>query len=502
MKTATSHPLRGLAALLALLVSWPALADSGPASPAPVLTPKAVISLKYPNPWDFNRLIALTPDGRYLIDAPGAARHIRVWDWREKSVAKRLLLNEEAPDFNDGKSRSYVLAFSGGEELTLSHDGRLMAACAGKGKMAWDLGSGQRLAYIGGLLEQAPGIPEEARVTQACNSLSFSPDASWLAVAGSATLFLTAQDREAWKQADVRRRERMLRDPRGRLTPEDYADMERGIDKSFESGVALYDTQDWRLVRFLRVRPWEKVRSPILFTADGKQAIGLAYQYPAMFPKEVINTSGTEKYITNRLIRWDIASGEIVASQELPKLAPSYPGVKWSWLPGGREVWWESSSENNYQTEEEARSCVAPAPAFESEQAENCGYWWTVSVLDIETGRRRFLAPIRKNIPRKVDTIERIGASVRISPDGGHLALIKTYQRYPRGESGREFLLTRMTLDLYDLAAAKVIGTFAQGPDGSDEGGGIGWLTFSNDSRFFAFKESNQVYIFDADQAH
>ncbi|MEW5943060.1 MAG: hypothetical protein AB1710_04290 [Pseudomonadota bacterium] len=145
MKIATFHPLHGLAVLLALLVaSMPALAESGPASAAPVLTPKAVISLEYPNPWDFNNLIALSPDGCYLVDASAKTRYIRVWDWREKTVAKQLLLNEEAPKSSDNKPHKSVLSTASGQELTLSPDGRFMVACAGKGAMIWDLGSGQR----------------------------------------------------------------------------------------------------------------------------------------------------------------------------------------------------------------------------------------------------------------------------------------------------------------------------------------------------------------------
>lgn len=137
--------LHGLMALLALqAASMPVVAESGPASAAPVLTPKAVVSLEYPNPWDFNNLIALTPDGRHLVDAAEAARHIRVWDWRENAVAKRLLLNEEAPEFSDNKPHKSVLSTTSGYELTLSPDGRFMAACTGKWAMIWDLGSGQR----------------------------------------------------------------------------------------------------------------------------------------------------------------------------------------------------------------------------------------------------------------------------------------------------------------------------------------------------------------------
>lgn len=378
MNMAKLLPLRRLVALLSLLaVPMPALAQTGPASLVPLLKPTAVLSLEYPNPWDFNKLIALTSDGRYLVDASDKTRHIRVWDWQERTVAKRLLLNEAAPEFNDGKVHKSVLSVAGGHELTLSPDGRYMAACANKWTMIWDLGSSQRLARVGGLLDPAPGIPEGARVEHGCRWLSFSPDGSWLAVADGGTLFLTEKDWEASEQAAARRSERLTREPgKFTLTPQDYADMARGKDKSFTGGVALYDTQDWRIVRFLRLRPWEHVKSPVLFTADGKQAIGLAYQYPAVFPKEVINTPAAENYVTSRLVRWDVATGEIVASMELPKLAPGSVNVKWSWLPGGREVWWQTwlRVDYEYQTEMDVWNCKAPPPAFESEVAENCGY--------------------------------------------------------------------------------------------------------------------------------
>lgn len=253
-----------------LLAAGIGAADTGPAAPVPVLKPTAVLSLDYPNPWDFNKLIALTSDGRYLVDASDKTRHIRVWDWQEKTVAKRLLLNEAAPEFSDGKVHKSVLSVAGGQELTLSPDGRFMAACAGKGAMIWDLGSSQRLAYVGGILDPVPGIPDEARVSHGCSWLSFSPDGSQLAVAGRGMMFLTAQDWEAYQKANARTSDLQLRGIK--LTPEDFADLEKGKDKSFKGGVALYDTRDWRIVRFLRLRPWEHVKSPVLFTADGKQA--------------------------------------------------------------------------------------------------------------------------------------------------------------------------------------------------------------------------------------
>ncbi len=481
-----------------LLAAGIGAADTGPASAVPVLTPKAVISLEYPNPWDFNKLIALTTDGRYLVDASDKTRHIRVWDWQEKTVAKRLLLNEGAPEFSDGKVHNIVLSTAGGQELTLSPDGRFMAACANKWTMIWDLGSGQRLARVGGLLDPSPGIPEGARVEHGCSWLSFSPDGSRLAVAGRGVMFQSAQDWEASEQADARRRERLMRDPRDKLTPEDRADIDRGMDKSFTGGVALYDTRDWRIVRFLRLRPWEHVKSPVLFTADGKQAIGLANQFPAVFPKEVINTPASEQYITSRLVRWDVATGEIVASIELPKLAPGSVFVKWSWLPGGREVWWETwPGQRSEQTLDEVLDCKAPAPAFESEVVENCSYWWAVSVLDIETGKRRYLAPVKKNIPRKLDEIKRFEyVQARVSPDGEHLALIRKMTWMPPHATGREFPLGSMDLSLFRFPSGQLMATYRRGEEES-YALGVNNLRFSDDSRWLAFRLNYKAFIFD-----
>lgn len=500
MNMANFLRLHGLAALLALLASWPALADNGPASTAPVLTPKAVVSLEYPNPWDFNKLIAFSPDGRYLVDAADATRHIRVWDWREKTVAKRLLLNEEAPEFNDNKTHKSVLSTAGGEELTLSPDGRFMAACAGKGAMIWDLGSGQRPAYVGGILDAAPGIPEEARVWHGCDWLSFSPDSSRLAMGDGkhGMLFLTAQDWEAYQQANARASDRQMRGIK--LTPEDFADLEKGKDKSFKGGVALYDTRDWRLVRFLRLRPWERLKSPALFTADGKQAIGLAYQYPAVFPKEVINTPASEQYITNRLVRWDIASGEIVASMELPKIfASGAEGVRWSWLPGGREVWWKNWPGQSMNRTEgpEGWKCEVPAPVFESDVMENCGYWWAVSVLDIKTGKRRFLVPVKKNIPRKLDEVKRFEyVHANISPDGKYLALARKMTWMPPHATGREFPLGSMDLSLFHFPSGELLAAYRRGEE-ENHRVAVDNLRFSGDSRWLTFRLNYKAFIFD-----
>lgn len=58
----------------------------------PALSPKGAVSLKYPNPWDTNQLIALSNDGGRLIDASRGARNIRVWDWENNVAANDAML--------------------------------------------------------------------------------------------------------------------------------------------------------------------------------------------------------------------------------------------------------------------------------------------------------------------------------------------------------------------------------------------------------------------------
>ena len=114
-----------IARLLALISLTAAMAgcaqvdvkDTFVAQEVPVLPPKASISLEYPNRYDFNKLIALSNDGRYLIDAADKARYIQVWDWKRKEVVQRLLLNEDAPELGVGYGHNGVLQFSGGGRI-------------------------------------------------------------------------------------------------------------------------------------------------------------------------------------------------------------------------------------------------------------------------------------------------------------------------------------------------------------------------------------------------
>lgn len=220
-----------------------------------------------------------------------------------------------------------------------------------------------------------------------------------------------------------------------------------------------------------------------------------------MFPKEVINTPAAQNYITSRLVRWDVATGEIAASMELPKLAPGSVFVKWSWLPGGREVWWETwPGQRSEQTLDDVLDCKAPAPvpAFESEVVENCSYWWAVSVLDIETGKRRYLAPVMKNVSKSgsVGQPERIVVVARLSPNGRHLALIKKSMWKTAGMSGRDPSLEKMEINVYALPEPRLIGSFARGEEDRYEIG-VGNLVFSGESRWMAFKLNDSAWIFD-----
>lgn len=482
---------------LLLFAATPALAQDDVQPTVPVLTPAAVISLDYPNRWDRNELIAFSPDGRYLIDAPGAARYIRVWDWRTKEVVKQLLLNEAAPEFNDDKSRSPVLnTVSRGRKLEFSTDGRYMAACT-SGKGIWDFERGTAVTSAGGFLRNVPGIPGDAVVLHRCDSIGFSPDGTRFAIHASYGLYFPSSTDLVAYQDTMNRLDR--RGPQLKLSPQDLDDMSKGQDKSFRGGVALYDTRDWRPVRYLRLAPFEKVNSHILFTADGTQALAMAYQYPPSFPENVRGKPEAELLITNQLVRWNLASGEIVARKELPKLAPGSVGVWWHWLTGGREVWWETTGVQLNQTGEEAQQCepAMAAPAFVSEQAENCGYFWAVSVLDVETGKRRFLAPVKKSAPKKLDEIQRItGVIVNISPDGRRLALMKKIVWKAHGASGRDPHLESMVMELYDLTTGRLVGAISRGEE-EQYSLGISNLRFSADSQFLAFRLNEKAFIFD-----
>ncbi|WP_432490551.1 hypothetical protein, partial [Flavonifractor plautii] len=88
----------------------------------------------------------------------------------KKEVTQRLLLNEGTPDRNDGKPHRGALQFMhGGQNLVLTPDGRMVAACvsiptkqpeiyetAAKARV-WNLESGEVVANILALLRNVTG---------------------------------------------------------------------------------------------------------------------------------------------------------------------------------------------------------------------------------------------------------------------------------------------------------------------------------------------------------
>ncbi|MBI3222237.1 MAG: WD40 repeat domain-containing protein [Nitrosomonadales bacterium] len=442
----------------------------------PTLTPKGHISLGYPNPWDFNKLIALSNDGRYLIDASETARNIRVWDWEKKEVAQRLLLNEGTPDMSDGKPHRGGLQFMhGGQNLVLTPDGRMVAACvsiptkqpaiyetAAKARV-WNLESGEVVANILALLRNVTGLGHDALLSMGCDAISFSPDGKYMAVLGNNAglypdeAFFAARD----------------------------ANFKAGKRPEYLSGIALYETKSWQLLRFIPVlesdparqgkRP--KLNSRILFSADSKQVMGAVFDQP---PIPVSNKYNGE-WIGSRIVRWDIETGAMLEEKATPNIGRPYVGVWWNWLPGGREVWWSTFTEAHFhQTREDTWECdaAANAPAFESDVLENCAYGWALAILDIETGKIKYLAPFKKNPPqtaaleRELDSL-----TADISPDGVHLIIIndtsKTNTLPPENQISIIDVLNRETLR----------------PEGRYSWSGASMRPiFNNDSRYFAIK--------------
>lgn len=461
------HCLLPALALLAATEVW--------AQSVPVLTPNAVISLEYPNPWEHNQLIALTPDGRYLVDAPQSARHIRVWDWEKKEVVKRLLLNEEALEIGDFERRVLgVIKIGYGRELAFSPDGRYLLTCVYPKKSdgqqdyrfarVWEFSTGAVVADVRGPMREVPGFPPEAIVVVGCNSISFAPGGGLMAIQGGGAIHASAKD------VGTTRR-----------------------NPNFLGGVILYDTSTWQPRKLLQPGPGKAgVGSRVVFSADGKEALALAFHFPPSFPKG-LTAEQSERLITNQLVRWRLDSGALVENREIPKLASS-AGVWWSWLPGGRELWWRNTMARLYQTEEEARGCeVAGKPApFESDQPENCAYLWAVSVLDVESGKLRYVAPIKKNSPRGAKTNARFythAYEAAISPDGRFLVL-------ERGKRSRDSDALVSELEVFNLMTFRSQGVYPW-TGNTREGLAISNVTFSADSKRFTLKVNEQAYIFE-----
>lgn len=472
--------------LILLAMVTTACAQAADKEEVPELSPKGIVSLEYPNQWDFNDLIALSNDGRYLIDASKSARYIRVWDWEKKEVAQRLLLNEDNPERNDNKEHKWMLGVGGGAKLAITPNGRMLAACvtiASKQPSQpnnyvtariWNLENGAVVADIPGVLRNVPGLGE-AVLQASCGSISYSPDGKYMAYASGASFFANDAEHDAYEAG-------LKADSANAAATHKYVRTVKIPDRV--SGIALYETSGWKLVKFIPLpNPENKqarnkhvtpsLKSTMLFTENGKQLIGAAFESPYY---------GENKRESNRLVRWDIESGAVLEDKEVPKLAPPSAGVWWHWLSGGREVWWPTYAETHLrQTQVEARNCEAAsvAPEFVSEVVENCAYNWAIGILDIESGKIKYLAPFRKNPPQGVKVERQLDVfSAGISPDGTHLVLLSNTSNPitfpPTANVSVVEILDRKTLR----------------PEGSYSWKGPVYSSpsFSGNSRYFTFK--------------
>lgn len=468
------------------LLTMAACAQAADKEAVPELSPKGKVSLEYPNQWDFNDLIGLSNDGRYLIDASKSARYIRVWDWEKKEVVQRLLLNEDNPEHNDNKEHKWVLGVWGGAKLAITPDGRMLAACVSISHnwpsqtdnyvtaRIWNLESGAIVADIPGVLRNVPGFGE-AVLQASCGSISYSPDGKYMAYASGASFFANDAERDAYEAG-------LKADSANAAATHKYVRTVKIPDHV--SGIALYETSGWKLVKFIPLpNPENKqasnkhvtpsLKSTMLFTEDGKQLIGAVFEQPYY---------GENKRESNRIMRWDIESGVVLEEKEVPKLAPPSAGVWWHWLPGGREVWWSTHAETHLrQTQAEARNCEAAsaAPAFVSEVVENCAYNWAIGILDIEARKIKYLVPFRKNPPQGVKVERQLDVfSAGISPDGTHLVLLSNTSNPitfpPTANVSVVEILDRKTLR----------------PEGSYSWKGPVYSSpsFSGNSRYFTFK--------------
>lgn len=459
----------------------------------PPLLPKAIISVEYPNQWDSNSLIALSHDGRYLIDASKSARNIRVWDWEKKEVVQRLLLNEDNPERNDNKPHKWVLDLGGGKNLAITPDGRMVAACVSIGPKQpsqpdnfvtariWNLESGAVVADIPGILRNVPGLGE-AVLHARCGSISYSPDGKYMAFASGASLFANEAEREAYQVG-------LKRDSARASAVGRYVQTVKVPDLIY--GISLYETYSWKLVKFIPLpNPENKqtsnkqvtpsLKSTVLFTENGRQLIGAVFEH--RYGKD------TDKWVSNRIVRWDIESGAVLEERDAPKLAHPRSGVWWHWLPGGREVWWSTYSEtHSHQTQDEARQCeAAPAASpFLSDVVENCGYNWAIGILDMESGKIKYLAPFKKNPPQGIRVERELRSfSATISPDGAHLVLLSNTSKpntVPPVDPGSN-------IDVLDRETLRTTGHFSWN-------GGVSAVEFSGDSKYFAARASKTRWL-------
>jgi len=267
------------------------------------IEPKATISLQYPNQWDINNQIALSNDGSRLIDASTGARYIRVWDWQNKKIVQKLLLNEKVPEGNDGKPHDMMIQPLPGGELALSPNGQMIAVCAstGKGRVrVWNLESGAIVADIPHLQRHVPNQDQERIFGLGCDSISFSPDGKHMAVLNEiANLYANeahlAENQEISK-INVESIETSMKT--GKEIPPSIKPKNPPIRIT---GISLYETKTWKLERFFYRPADEKptFKSRPLFDSGSKTVSAVLFER---------KSGGWDKWAGNRIVRWDIAT--------------------------------------------------------------------------------------------------------------------------------------------------------------------------------------------------
>lgn len=454
----------------------------GGAEGPPRIAPAGTVSLAYPNEWDINQRIALSNDGSRLIDASRGARHIRVWDWKNRKVVQRLSLNDEAQEGNDGKDHRWVLGTSPGQELALGPDGRL-AACVSIAKpqdlnghtsiRVWDMESGAVVADIPGYQHHVPGLDQEMVFALGCNSISFSPDGKHVAIL---TTFGSYNNNEAERNYAAEMSKGF--DPKTGKYKNGMSYEEQKAQKYYPiiiSGIALFDTATWKLERFF-YRPLRQqlFNSRPLFDPESKTVSAVVFDRP---PVKVNDSAWNRKWVGNRIVRWDIATGEQLEERDMPQLADSPEnGVWWTALPGGREVWWQNVNIWWGQTDKEVEQCKQDPPspaAFVSDEKITCADEWLVTILNLDTGKLRYLAPVKKNKSLIKGTQDFHWAN--ISPDGAHVVLFHTT------ENTKNRLRASSSVEIRSMETLQVEGRYSE--DIRFEMAPV----FSGNSRYLAF---------------
>jgi len=465
----------------------------------PILKPTAKLAIDYPNIWQYPDFIALTPDGRHLIDASMKARNIRVWDWQQKKLDKQLLLNEKMPESHWGIKRDspeYALSRHDlGEEVVLSPDGERAAFCVNKRTTelpklenytiarVWDLKSGEVVADIAPLLRNLQGFDREYVAQITCKNISFSPDGQYIAVTGSASVFDKEADLLNFAAKDddeefLRRHSSitLFEAKSGRFLKYLYIDFSKNKYKKKNGGLYKGDVV-------------QQIGSPALFTSDTKQLLAMVFK-----DQYGMGEGGRGLWMGNYIARWDVETGIALESQDVAaKLSdPHFSGQRrifWNWLPGQQEVWFETDGRYNNvvdqaQTEEESKqhSCATSEEklSFSSEVAENCAYKSTITVMNMSTGKLRYLVPARKNpnLTKRLNLPASYGflKSV-ISPDGNY-----AISHNLRKVSSKNYDYIK-TIELVDLRTQQVKGRYSV--SGRN---GLSLPVFSGDSKYFATK--------------